>query len=620
MTLPNTGAPDEHGLQPLDGLFSSPRKAETPRADQTGELDMDLECKSHARRYAWPSSLTPPASGPGPSTVLAAQKSARLQIPRARSPAKTHLQSPAVKNPYLGPTSSPSRGSIMRAQDTDESDDHTVTRQLYLGKTQLNGRGKRPNGARRPAGRVVEEEEEEEDSVLLDAPGGGDDSMQLVQDDPPPVEAEDEETTGEIEQEERPKPGRRGRPKGRPAKKAPAQRDPSEELDNEPPSRPRGRPSKKAPPKQREPSVESEVPEPEDEPEDEPEVEQESDAVDEEPPPPQRKPGRPSKKAAPATAPKRQKRASPEPDEEPQDRGKKRQKTQAKAPAKPAKKPTGRKPKAQPEPQDPDASILQVQRGPPLPRARGLVSMRRDASIQQTRSGRHSYRPLEYWKNERVEYEADAVREDMFRAGSRMVLPSIREVIRVEEEEKETRKRARPRARKGKGKKRAVEEEEEEEDVEEWEREVGSVEGDVILWEPEHEVNPPGADDHVEVVESRLAVSNGAVQTHDIRGTTFQFAKTLNLSFMGTGVVDMPPGSEKKPKNSRKMQMVFFVFRGKVLVSVNETEFRISTGGQWFVPRGEFLFSLSPSPFPSPFLASVLAHVPVLMTRLLTSV
>lgn len=45
MTLPNTGAPDEHGLQPLDGLFSSPKRAETPRVDQTGELDMDLECK-----------------------------------------------------------------------------------------------------------------------------------------------------------------------------------------------------------------------------------------------------------------------------------------------------------------------------------------------------------------------------------------------------------------------------------------------------------------------------------------------------------------------------------------------------------------------------------------------
>ena len=59
------------------------------------------------------------------------------------------------------------------------------------------------------------------------------------------------------------------------------------------------------------------------------------------------------------------------------------------------------------------------------------------------------------------------------------------------------------------------------------------------------------------------------------------------MPFMGAGVVDLPPGSEKRPKNSRKMHMVFFVHYGKVLVSVNEAQFRISAGGTWFVPRGK---------------------------------
>jgi centromere protein C len=35
------------------------------------------------------------------------------------------------------------------------------------------------------------------------------------------------------------------------------------------------------------------------------------------------------------------------------------------------------------------------------------------------------------------------------------------------------------------------------------------------------------------------------------------------------------------------MHMVFFVHYGKVTVTVNESEFRISAGGQWFVHRGE---------------------------------
>lgn len=60
MTLPDTGARDEHGLQPLDGLFSSsPRKAETPRVDQTGELDMELECEFFARELSTNESLSP---------------------------------------------------------------------------------------------------------------------------------------------------------------------------------------------------------------------------------------------------------------------------------------------------------------------------------------------------------------------------------------------------------------------------------------------------------------------------------------------------------------------------------------------------------------------------------
>ena len=455
----------------------------------------------------------------------------------------------------------------MRSRDTDdESDNHNVTRKLDLKKTQLNGTRRRPNGARR-AEPSVEEEEEDDDSVLrVDAPPpGGDDSMQLVNDSPP-LEMSPEVGGGgdKVQKADKPKTGRRGRP-----------------------------PKKVPPPRQ--PSVESEVSEA---PVEQPESD---DPVEEDLVSPKRKPGRPAKKAATATGPGRRKRASPERNEqEPESRDNKRQKTQAKE-KEPAKKPgpgrgRGRKPKAKagaPD-QDPDASILQVQRGPPLPRARGLVSMRPDSTIRQTRSGRHSYRPLEYWKNERVEYEAGAVSEDAFRSGNRMLLPSIKEVIRVDEEEEEPRRRARVKGRKPKKKAARVEEEDEEDDeAEDWERDMGSVVGDVVLWKPEYEFNPPAADEHVEVMESRLAVSNGAVQTHDIRGTTFQFAKTMNLSFMGAGVVDMPPGSEKKLKNSRKMQMVFFVFRGKVLVSVNETEFRISTGGQWFVPRREFFSFLS---------------------------
>lgn len=68
----------------------------------------------------------------------------------------------------------------------------------------------------------------------------------------------------------------------------------------------------------------------------------------------------------------------------------------------------------------------------------------------------------------------------------------------------------------------------------------------------------------------------------------------MTLPFFGAGVVELPPGGFKKAKNSRKMQMVFFVHEGKVLVEVGAqglevNEFALSKGGCWVVPRGKLL-------------------------------
>ena len=75
----------------------------------------------------------------------------------------------------------------------------------------------------------------------------------------------------------------------------------------------------------------------------------------------------------------------------------------------------------------------------------------------------------------------------------------------------------------------------------------------------------------------------------------------MTLPFFGSGIVELPPEGFKRAKNSRKMQMVFFVHVGKVLVTVgppaieqngvNDAEtnkFAISKGGVWVVPRGEY--------------------------------
>lgn len=277
------------------------------------------------------------------------------------------------------------------------------------------------------------------------------------------------------------------------------------------------------------------------------------------------------------------------------------------APPKPKAK-AGRPAKPKTIPEDAgETSFMALQKGPPMPKRRGLVSVKRDPDvIVQTRAGRQSFRPLHWWAGDKVVTEVEE-REDMFRGKSGFVTESTKEVFRAVEEEAPTKRGPRSRGRaKTKTKNQPQQIEEDEDPPEEWELDRGIIEGEVMEWEPSHEKHPPAEDDQVNVSEELLAISAEAVQTKDIKDATFRFAKTLTMPFMGAGIVDLPPGAEKRPKNSRKMHMVFFVHTGKVLVTVNETEFRISAGGQWFVPRGKRQPFFPPSHSPSKTLFSFL--------------
>lgn len=115
--------------------------------------------------------------------------------------------------------------------------------------------------------------------------------------------------------------------------------------------------------------------------------------------------------------------------------------------------------------------------------------------------------------------------------------------------------------------------------------------------------------------------------TRDVAGSAFQYAKIMTLPFFGSGIVELPPEGFKRAKNSRKMQMVFFVHQGKVLVTVgppalenggagndSETnEFAISKGGVWVVPRGMFpIVFLSPTVHHSNLFVRAESHIATL--------
>ncbi|KAI1497044.1 Mif2/CENP-C like-domain-containing protein [Biscogniauxia marginata] len=599
--LPDTGKRDEHGFEEMDGLFSSPEKeiqdpmnghdAASEEEEEEGE-DMDLDNGSDY----------------GPGTIRRLQREGRPSLPRARSPIKTNLQSPARQNPHIGPSSSPTRGTVVGARE--RSPKPTVARRLDFtvgpqslkkpttnGQPKVNGtksrNGKLTNGHAHDdesdeeailQGRSKESEDDEEDAgesmQMLDIPDDDDGGI-LEQDDSPEEfsQGEEDEEQPMVQEAKSANKSKTGQRRGRkPKTVAPKEVEEVEEEEGEDDTsattntddneeepvrkkggRTKGRPQKEKPPRE---------------------------------PTPPAKELKYSKRGRPA---RNSNSAAEEEENNDEVRETKRQRTADKANKAALSKPTATKEKGKPGRERKSSGVgvdsPVVQRGPPLPKGRGLVTLRREESdgMRTTRSGRASYKPLEFWKGERVEY--DEGREEIFDdRGRHFVMPTLKGVVRAETnyEAAPKRRRGRPSARSGNPGRpsRAVIREEEEVEREDWEYDTGHITGECVFWYPEHEHSPPQDEDDVEVIEEELAIAEPAIQLRDIKDATFKFAKTQTLPFFGSGIVDLPPGSEKRSKNARKMQMVFFVHTGSVQVTVSQTSFKIAKGGMWFVPRG----------------------------------
>ncbi|KAI0974874.1 Mif2/CENP-C like-domain-containing protein [Xylaria arbuscula] len=583
ITIPDNGRRDEHGFEELDNLFSSPDRElqhVTNGRNQTmseDEQDMEIDDGSEL----------------GPATTRKLQQG-RVSLPRARSPIKTNLKSPARQNPHLPPTSSPTRGAVVTARErsprpevtrklnfSNGPQDYTMAASRHAKASTSNGRSKPLTNGRSPHAdsdeeplfsdpvpfnqmEEQEEDEEEEDEhlELLNAKAV-DESH--VEDEFPEEPEEEVELEAPIAQDLKPTskpkpPGRRGR-----KPKASIEAESNVAVDTSLSSAP-------------------------------PENEEEEEPV-------KKRKGRPKAASKPPTPPKaskrgRQAKTSPDGAEETsaESRGAKRQRTSTPADiaeqsaiAKPAPATKG---KGRPGRKRKSSGVgvdSPIQRGPPLPKGRGLVTVRREetTTMKTTRSGRASFKPLEWWKGEHVEY--DEHEENIFAdSGKRhFKMPSVKGIVRTEESlEPASRRRGRPPAGRKPGRRPSAVAEEEEIERDDWEYDPGRVIGNVISWQPEYEFNPPDEEeDDIELDQEELAISENAIHLKDIKDATFKFAKTLTLPFFGAGIVDLPPGAEKRTKNSRTRYLVFFVHTGNVQVTVASTEFAIAKGGIFFVPR-----------------------------------
>ncbi|RAH44216.1 Cupin domain protein [Aspergillus brunneoviolaceus CBS 621.78] len=222
-----------------------------------------------------------------------------------------------------------------------------------------------------------------------------------------------------------------------------------------------------------------------------------------------------------------------------------------------------------------------INRTGPL-KGRSLYVLKREApsddTATHTRSGRVSVRPLAYWRNERCVYgDGEAIE------GQRFPLSTIKEIIRTEELEPEQSHSGKRRPSKKSRAKQSRDEDSDEDAayLDPWEKKGGILHGYVRMWDSESQTAAES-----DIVD--LAYAPSGMETKSVKDSSWRFAKLISSPFMGSGIVELPPGGVKKPKNSKKMHMVFYICNGRVQVDVSGVRFSAGKGCVFQVPRGNY--------------------------------
>ncbi|KAF1844663.1 cupin domain-containing protein [Cucurbitaria berberidis CBS 394.84] len=623
ITLADRGIYDEHGLEPISGIFSSPEKS-PPKRGGTVTASESMEIQE--------------SSIPDLTTSHQILRNSRtlLPPPRSRSPKKTTLGSSPRRQSSMAP-----RASSLNASSPPRSASHPIARRLDFEHDEsslqetpaLSGsgarRGKRtsvydiPEGSSptRQTSAVLEENYEEEgeeaeeeeddmtandDSVNINAVGEESFVAQVADDATTGAEVdaiEDFLNLGDVEESEiEPEPVKQPAKRGRKRKSdvlGPVQ----EAETNTPKSRKRDVASAQATDSQKKgkksapaPAVQSRRPQRvSDVTEQEPSrLESSIDAsvdaseqVEEAPIAPKRR-GRPPRiqpdaEKENAASAKTSKNAT------------RKEKTDAvfKKPPKPDAKSKDKEAKSNPEAttkeKTPQAESAETGKlvdvyGNPLTkkdleqmsttsagsrfgRGRHLSVFREmdpEAIARVGRTGRHRVAPMDFWKNDRISYDVDG---------------SMTSIVKNQDPEEPAR---RHKSSSTKGKKRtltAVEEEDVELDP--WEEEEGTLVGNYRDFDPVTDVTSTN------IIEDTIAWAEKGLRPLDVPDGSFRYAKLSSVgAFFNWGLIELRADQMKRTKNSRKMHMVFNVQSGTVEVKVHENEFTVHRYGIWQVPRG----------------------------------
>lgn len=187
------------------------------------------------------------------------------------------------------------------------------------------------------------------------------------------------------------------------------------------------------------------------------------------------------------------------------------------------------------------------------------------------RGRRHRFKPLEWWRQEKVVYG---------RGESGLTLvPQIKEIVRIPKEPPKPLGTAGKRWRKGSSRAKSRTR-----DIQTPMPPINPEEG----WDDD--TTPEGiVFDYVsrEFVRRRLAHTANMFEPRPVGNSNWLFHKIFGEDdFIAAGLILIPPQGRKPSKAAKDNAYIFYVIEGAVSVVIHETPYLVASGGMFLIPRG----------------------------------
>ncbi|TFK63356.1 hypothetical protein BDN72DRAFT_826706 [Pluteus cervinus] len=241
----------------------------------------------------------------------------------------------------------------------------------------------------------------------------------------------------------------------------------------------------------------------------------------------------------------------------------------------------------EPTPKPKPKKVKVIEKKNPTKLSVGSRSKKENRSVREgvRRSARESYKPLDWWRGEKLVYG----KPEPGTNSAPILVPHIREILRIPKEvAKPLGKRKRGGATRARSKSRTVDERTLEEATAAAKAAMNPEEG----WDDNTDTQGIVLDfESKEKVQRRIAFTASMIDPRPIANQEWSFQKIFgDGEFIAAGQLLIPPHVRKPSKGAKDNTYIFYVIEGAINLKVNDTSLVLCAGGMFMVPRGNSYF------------------------------